>query len=394
MLAYTQYQTDGRVRLEAESLALWGYDVSILVLKTHSSPQTYALCGVTVIELNVQKYRGKIKLVYLLSYLHFLLRATIRCTYLFFRRHVKVIHVHNMPDLLVFAALVPRLFGCKVVLDIHDSMPETYAGKFGASGLLFKLLKFEEKISCALANRVIAVNDVQRDVIAARSVPEGKIVTLVTMPPFGEVPSAKSEENHVFRVVNHGTITKRLGLDLLVQAIAQLSSVIPGLQLHIIGGGDDLDEIAELTRTLGIAEITHFQPPVRWDALPEELHGMQVGVVANRVNIASDLMLPSKLIDYIRLGIPAVVPKFKTIEHYFTGEMVSYFEPENVESLADAILRLYRETARRQSQPVQARTFLEQHSWDTNNALQKLYAELTQDPVLDREHSRAKEFTD
>jgi glycosyltransferase involved in cell wall biosynthesis len=394
MLAYTQYHTDGRVRLEAESLVRWGYNVSILVLKTAPSPQTYVLGGVTVIELNVQKYRGQNKLFYVLSYLTFLLLAAIRCTYLFFRRHLKVIHVHNMPDLLVFATLVPRMFGCKVVLDIHDSMPETYAGKFSAPGLLFKLLALEERLSCALANRVIAVNDVQRDVIAGRSVRAGKIVTVVTMPPFRDLPAGEKNEGQRFRVVNHGTITRRLGIDLLVQAIAKVAGAIPELELHIIGAGDDLDEVAELTRSLGIAGKTHFHRPVRWDALPRELQGMDVGVVANRVNIASDLMLPSKLIDYVSLGIPAVVPKFKTIEHYFTAEMVSYFEPENVASLADAILRLYRDKARRQSQPVKACSFLEQHNWNTNNALQKLYGELTRDPALDHRRSRSREFTD
>ncbi len=43
-----------------------------------------------------------------------------------------------------------------------------------------------------------------------------------------------------FRVVNHGTISKRLGIDLLIKAVAKLVCEIPELELHIIGGGDDL----------------------------------------------------------------------------------------------------------------------------------------------------------
>src|SRR5689334_1061630 len=119
MIAYTHYPTDGRVRLEAESLSRWGHDVSILVLKAGPHPRTYSLGGVTVIELNAGKYRGKSRIIYLFAYLHFFWLAFIRCTYLFFKHGFKVIHVHNMPDLLVFAALIPRMFGCEVVLDIH-----------------------------------------------------------------------------------------------------------------------------------------------------------------------------------------------------------------------------------------------------------------------------------
>ena len=58
-------------------------------------------------------------------------------------------------------------------------------------------------------------------------------------------------------------------------------------------------------------------------------------------------MLPVKLLEYVSLGIPAVVPRLKTIEHYFSDDMVAYYEPEDVESLADAIYRLYREPERR-----------------------------------------------
>jgi glycosyltransferase involved in cell wall biosynthesis len=392
MIAYTQYPTDGRVRLEAESLARWGHDVSVLVLKSEASPRTYSLCDVTVIELNVRKYRGKSRPFYLFSYLHFLLLAFVRCTWLFFQRGFKVIHVHNMPDLLVFAALIPRMFGCKVVLDIHDSMPETYAGKFGAPTLLFRLLALEEWLCCAFASRVIAVNDVQREAIAGRSVPAAKIVTVVTMPGFTRVPVPLERAGDRFRVVNHGTIARRLGIDLLVQAVSGLACVVPELELHIIGGGDDLDEIAALSRSLGIHEKIHFHPPVPWDALPLELRGMDVGVIANRVNIASDLMLPSKLIDYVSLGIPAVAPRFKAIEHYFTDEMISYFEAEDVESMADAILRLYRDKARRQSQAAMAKSFLEQNGWEKNNGLHRLYGELIEKPALGRGPSQPQEF--
>jgi glycosyltransferase involved in cell wall biosynthesis len=214
------------------------------------------------------------------------------------------------------------------------------------------------------------------------------------MPAFAPAPVAQAREDGRFRVVNHGTIAKRLGIDLLVRAVAKLVPAVPEMELHIIGGGDDLEEIAALSRELGIHEKVHFHQPVRWDVLPGELRGMDVGVIANRVNIASDLMLPSKLIDYVSLGIPAVVPRFKTIEHYFTGEMVSYFDAEDVESMAEAILRLYHDKARRQSQAAMAKSFLDQNGWDKNNPLRRLYGELIAGPALGRCSSPPQEFVD
>ena len=40
------------------------------------------------------------------------------------RHRYDLIYIHNMPDILVFSALVPKAFGAKVILDQHDPMPE------------------------------------------------------------------------------------------------------------------------------------------------------------------------------------------------------------------------------------------------------------------------------
>src|SRR5450755_1576964 len=107
---------------------------------------------------------------------------------------------------------------------------------------------------------------------------------------------------------------------------------------------------------------------------------MDVGIVANRVNIATKLMLPSKLIDYTVLGIPAIVPRLKGVEYYFSDEMVSYFEPENVDSMVAATLGLYRDGERMERQARKAKKFLDENGWDVNsNGLRGLYDRLLND---------------
>jgi glycosyltransferase involved in cell wall biosynthesis len=345
-------------------------------------PRNYNLCGVNINELNVSKYRGKSKLRYLLSYLHFLVLAFVKCTVLFFRSRMQVIHVHNMPDILVFAGLIPRLLRCKIVLDVHDTVPETYTAKFTAnSRVLFTLLRVEEWLSCAFAHRVIAVNHVQRDVIVGRGIPAEKVAVVVTMPVFREQPKSHSATDGQprFCVVNHGTVSKRLGVDLLIQAAKIVVQEIRGFELHLIGGGDDLDEIVELTANLGLSEHVHFHKGVPWDMLPQRLCGMAVGVVANRVSACTNLMLPSKLIDYVNLNIPAVVPRLRAIGYYFTPDMVSYFEPESVEDIARAIVDLSRNEERRRQQAVNARAFIEKYNWTNQCGLRKMYASLLKD---------------
>jgi|SRR5215469_1702101 len=389
MIAYTNYPADGRVRLEAESLVAWGYDVVFLVPKQGAKPRTYELEGVTVKELNVRKIRDNSKIRYVLSYLAFLGVAFFACTYLFLRKKVRIIHVHNMPDVLVFAAVVPRLFGCKLILDVHDTVLETYEAKFEkTSRLLLALLRLEERICCFMADRVICVNHVQREAVIRRGIPERKIATVITMPRFVSSPRPVQQPNQerVFRLVNHGTMSKRLGNDLILEAAARLVREIPGFELHIIGGGENLEQLFALTRSLGIEQCVHFHAGVPWDQLPAKLGSMDVGIVANRINSATALMLPSKLIDYAVLGIPAIVPRLKAIEHYFSEDMVTYFEPENIDSMVAATLRLHKDAARRERQAQCAKNFVTQYRWNgPANDLRGLYASLLESrPTVER----------
>jgi glycosyltransferase involved in cell wall biosynthesis len=377
MIAFTHYPFDGRVRLEAESLVEWGYEVCFLVPKEKATPTTYTLAGVTVKELNVVEYGGKSKLQYLFSYMKFMMAAFVACTRLFVTSKVRIFHAHNMPNILIFAALIPRLFGCTLILDIHDTVLETYQAKFGTtSGFYLALIRFEEWICCSLAQKLICVNHVQRESLIKRGIPAEKIATVITMPKF--ISQVRTPHHHndngTFRMVNHGTISKRLGNDLIIQAAALLVREIPGFELHIIGGGDDLDECKSLSESLGLTERVHFHKGVPWDELAKKLELMDVGIVANRVNVATELMLPSKLIDYVVLGIPAIVPRLKAIQYYFTPAMVSYFEPENVESIVATTVRVYKDKEGREQQSRSAKSFLERYGWhNSENGLRGLY---------------------
>jgi glycosyltransferase involved in cell wall biosynthesis len=91
---------------------------------------------------------------------------------------------------------------------------------------------------------------------------------------------------------------------------------------------------------------------------------MDLGVVGNRRSVAGDLMLPVKLMEYVALGLPAVAPRLRTITHYFTDEMVTYYEAENIQSMADAIYTLYGEPELRARQVHRARAFLNQYGWE------------------------------
>jgi hypothetical protein len=130
MVVHAYYEGDARVRRYAESLATAGHRVCVLALRDRGKPVHEDLRGVAVHRLPLSRRRGG-TLRYLFEYVWF----TLLCgwTLMWRARRYDVVHAHNMPDFLVFAALWPRLFGRVVLLDVHDLMPEVYCSKFKTS---------------------------------------------------------------------------------------------------------------------------------------------------------------------------------------------------------------------------------------------------------------------
>jgi glycosyltransferase involved in cell wall biosynthesis len=370
MIAYTNYAFDARVRREAETLASEGYRVLCLTTRNGAVAARFTMNGVDVHELQVPKYRGKSTSAYMRSYLRFLVASSMTCLRLLARGELDVVHVHNIPDFLVLAGLVPRLAGRKVVLDVHDSVPETFATKFSNTSILMKLLFLEEKLSARAAHRVICVNHPQRDALVARGIPRSKTFISMNVPDpkiftNGRTDDRATRQREHFNLVYHGTMAERLGVDLLIEAAASLKDSIPELRLHLWGHGDDLRQFQELSRTLGVDSIVSFNPSgVPLADLPRQLAAMDVGVVGNRRTAAGDLMLPVKLVECVSLGIPVVAPRLRAIEHYFSDDMVTYYEPGHVRSLADAIRRLHRQPVERAAQAARAKEFLRQYGWE------------------------------
>jgi glycosyltransferase involved in cell wall biosynthesis len=181
-----------------------------------------------------------------------------------------------------------------------------------------------------------------------------------------------------FNVVYHGTMSERLGVDLIVRAFARLRDRLPMARLHLWGAGDDAESFRKLVRELRLDEqVTLNLKGFPLQELPRLLRSMHVGVVGNRRSAAADLMLPVKLLEYVSLGIPAVVPRLRTIEHYFSDDMVLYYDAEDVDSLATAIHRLYRQPDSRREQARRARAFLAQYGWEQQGPeLAALYTSL------------------
>ncbi|HLV31783.1 MAG TPA: glycosyltransferase [Chitinispirillaceae bacterium] len=380
MIAYSNYKSDSRIRREAEALTQAGAHITILSLAESKKPLKFQFQSVDVIEIGVNKFQGKNSKSYILFYILFLVKAFFVCSSLALKNKIDAVHVHNMPDFLVFAALLPRIMGKMVVLDIHDTMFETYLGKFGRLNPLFaKLLKWEEKICASMAHKVICVNHIQMIPVIKRGTSKKKITVVMNMPDESIFGTPNREPKQVrkspFKCVYHGTLDKMLGIDIAIKAFQQIRNKHSDIQFFIMGKGKDSDVFEQHIKEKNLSDFIYLDKfGIRVDKLRPVLLSMDLGIIPNRKNIGTELMLPVKMLECMALRIPVVAPKLQAIQYYFSDTMVRYYETENLESLADAITDIYNRPDRGAEQAENALNMLQNFKWEKHKfELIKLY---------------------
>jgi glycosyltransferase involved in cell wall biosynthesis len=391
MAAYTDYRRDPRVKREAEALVERGHQVVFLAQRQPGQPDRETIAGVDVIKMPSVGNDGRSKLGYVLDYALFfgwIVLHTLRHPLRY-----DIVHVNNMPDFHVLAAFVPRLLGRPVIHDVHDLMPELYAEKFGSDDrrVAIRLLKVQERWAGRFASAVLTVEARLKDILAARGIPAGKIHVLMNLPDDRifrpRAPRAPRAPDAPFVLVYHGTLAHRLGLDIALEAVARARAEVPGLRLRIIGDGEERTPLGELRDRLGLQEVVEIHPPVPVERIPSMIEDADVGLVPLRISGGTDIMLPTKLLEYVNVGIPCITPRTGTIGRYFDDKMVEFFQAENVDALATAIVRLARDPARCASLAQQAtERFGTTYRWSVHK---KVYTDLVERLLGERARARA-----
>ena len=363
VIVFAYYPSDVRVMRSAQAMYDAGMEVELLCLQQLSEePLRERIGGVEVFRTAVNKRRGG-KLSYAFQYLTFLVRSFF---WLFRRqlgRRYDVVHIHNMPDFLVFSAAFAKLLGAQIVLDLHDPTPEVFISVYGLAvdDWLVRLLRYVEKLSISFADLVLTPNIAFRDLFVARSCPRTKIEIVMNSPleevfPFTEPPeelSAGRGTTANFVVMYHGTLVERHGLHTAVEAIARLREVIPNLRFHIYGEETAYlrDQVLPLVEKLELEDRVKYFGEQPQDVISRAISSCNLGVVPNLRTVFTEINLPTRIFEYLALGKPVIVPDTQGIRDYFGADEMLFFEPAEVKSLASQIQWVF-------ENPGRARAFL------------------------------------
>jgi glycosyltransferase involved in cell wall biosynthesis len=337
IVAYADYPTDARIMRHAEAAARNGYRVDVVTPCDAQGPGRVAAGEVTVFKLRTKHYEGESRAAYVVSYLDFFVRCFFWLSLRQVRRRYDIVHACNMPDFLVFTATVAKLMGAKVILDIHDPMPDTYRTKFPGAGrgVFHGLLLWQERLSAAFADRVITVSDPVKDDVLVPDGLEGGKITVITNFPDDEIfkPGPAAPVGYPIRMIYYGTIAPRFDLEGVLRAL----SAVRGndrLTFRIIGKGASAAALRTAIAAEGLETLVAFDNaayPLR--ELPGIVRGYHLGMVPYQPSFATDHILPVKLMELLAMGIPSITIANSAVRYYIDPRMYFAYDPGNMGTL-------------------------------------------------------------
>jgi glycosyltransferase involved in cell wall biosynthesis len=372
MLAYTFYETDGRVIRYAQALVQDRAIVTAIVLRKPGQSAEESIDGVRVLRVQEREKNERGPSAYLARMLRFFFRSMIEVTRCHAVQPFDVIHVHSVPDFEVFAAWIPKLMGARVILDIHDIVPEFYAAKFkvGEDSAAFKALQWLERVSGTFADHVIAANDIWLAKLTSRSVRPDKCSVFINYPDlnlFDPRLRMRGEDGR-FVVLYPGTLNWHQGVDIAIRAFALACREAPGMEFHIYGEGSSRSDLVQLIGELGLTGRVRLEPPKPIKDIAAVMANADLGVVPKRNDSFGGEAFSTKILEFMALGTPLVVSATRIDRHYFDDSLLRFFTPDNEADLARAMLDAYRDRARSARLAANAQEFVQRISWANKQA--------------------------
>ena len=371
MVAYTLYERDNRVRRYAEALAKQGAEVDVYSLKHPGQSDLGELNGVRIHRIQTRVHNEKFALTYLAKLLLFLIRSSAALTKNNMKKRYDLIHVHSVPDFEVFAALIPRLLGSKVILDIHDIVPEFYASKFNSSrnSLVFKALKLLEKLCIAFSNHVIIANHIWYKTLLSRSVIPEKCTVIMNYPDISIFRRYKrTRDDGKFLMMYPGTLNWHQGLDIAIKAFATIAKKYPEAEFQIYGEGGEKEKLLALIRELDLEERIRFFAMIPTHEIAQVMAQADLGVVPKRAVSFGNEAFSTKIPEFMAVGVPVIASSTMIDRYYFNDSQILFFESEDVDDLASKMEMIINDPQLRSRLVDNGDEYVRENNWDVKRS--------------------------
>ncbi|MEM7772329.1 MAG: glycosyltransferase family 4 protein [Cyanobacteria bacterium P01_A01_bin.37] len=217
---------------------------------------------------------------------------------------------------------------------------------------------------------LVCVTDALKELIVeAANIPPQKVIVVpngVDTEQFHPSYHAPERLFPDFTVGFVGRLYAWHGLDLLLEAIAELRAEGIYIAFVVVGDGLMRDEWEAKAQTLGIGDTVKFVGQVPWADVPSYIAGFDVGYTGQiQLQVGKMYHSPLKLYEYMAMAKPIVASAFEDAKRTIQdGETGFLFEPGHKEDLKRALRLAYQLRPQMNHMGEQARqTAIEHHSW-------------------------------
>jgi len=247
----------------------------------------------------------------------------------------EVVYVNSPPDFFAVAALPAKVFGAKIVLDIHDPMPELLNAKGRSSQFAYRLLTWQERVGAEAADSLITVHEPLADLIRTRLVGAEFAIVMNVPDPAGWPELEWSAESRT--LVYAGTVANRYGLDDLIRSMHAVRMDIPLLRLRVVGDGEDLESLRSLVSDLDLADRVDFVGRVPYSEIRSQLEGAWLGVNVPKPDDLGELSFSNKVVEWVNIGLPVLASRTTTMERYFPEGSLLYTTGGDVDAISESL---------------------------------------------------------
>jgi glycosyltransferase involved in cell wall biosynthesis len=309
--------------------------------------------GVSVVRVPLYPDHSSSGIRRVLCYLSLALSACIPG--LFLVKRPDVVHVYQGPATLALPAIILLLLrGVPFVLDVQDLWPESVT----SSGMLRSpFLQSVLNRWCALvhrlASRIVVLSPGYRQVLTERGVPADKIEVVYnwcdeTSSATSGVTESAEDSYRIsdrFSIVYAGNLGRVQALDAVLGAAALLARDFPQICFVFIGDGIDAHRLKKMA-TEKCLDNVRFIPRMPSCEVAVQLDRSEALLIHLRDDPLCRVGIPQKTQAYLAAGRPIIVAvKGDAADLVRSANAGIACEPEDPQSIASAVSRLYQMTA-------------------------------------------------
>ena len=255
------------------------------------------------------------------------------------------------PESWVAALVLKMLTGRKVVFDVHEHIPSSFANFFPSllRPAIERVTAFMMRLFARFTDHIILTKMSLDEPFEGLSVPRTLVLNTnhLQAPCAGIPDDLKQAYGARPTIIHQGIFGDVRGSYQLLDAMEIVAREIPDVKCILLGKymyGDEA-QFRDAIERRGLAPFIDMIAEVPFDRVPPYIAVSRVGLILFQpIGLGHTLGMPHKMFDYMREGVPLIAPSFaveirRIVEESHSGLLVEVTDPKDI---ARAILHLLR----------------------------------------------------